>query len=101
MHLHDVDYLAFLFRLRLILRAALIAYRVHCRVKLYLIKATALRAAAPTAHAPGMRPCRADPSRHTGPNESASLAKAGQSARYFAGQRTAALVAAPALQITC
>jgi hypothetical protein len=38
----------------------------RCRVAPYLIKATALRAAAPTAHAPGVRPCRAEPPRRGG-----------------------------------
>lgn len=37
---------------------------VRPEVAALLVKATALRAAAPTAHAPGVRPCRADPSRH-------------------------------------
>jgi hypothetical protein len=37
-----------------------------CRFEPYLIKATALRAAAPAAHAPGVRPWAADPARHGG-----------------------------------
>jgi len=42
------------------------AMRRYCRVEPYLIKASALRAAAPAAHAPGVRPLGADPPRRGG-----------------------------------